>query len=94
VRAKFVDSALKSLKPHRVKYDVHDPEDTSLTLRVSPDGRKTWLVRYYSPIGVLQLRQIGRYPPISIAKAREAAISAGDVDQDTAADRSVRNGWC
>ena len=28
MKVKFADSALRHLKPHRVKYDVHDPEDT------------------------------------------------------------------
>ena len=81
MRAKFVDSALRSLKPHRVKYDVHDPEDTGLTLRVSPDGRKTWMVRFSSPTGVTQVRAIGKYPMMSIAEARQAALTAVSVDQ-------------
>jgi Arm DNA-binding domain len=77
VRVKFVDSALRSLKPHRVKYDVHDPAGGPLVLRVSPDGRKTWMASYSSPDGVPQLRAIGKYPRMSIAEAREEARSAG-----------------
>ena len=81
MRVKFVDSALRHLKPHRVKYDVHDPEDTGLTLRVSPDGRKTWMVRFSSPTGVIQVRAIGKYPMMSIAEARKVALAAVSVDQ-------------
>jgi Arm DNA-binding domain len=77
VRVKFVDSALRSLKPHRVKYDIHDPDGGPLVLRVSPDGRKTWMASYSSPEGVLQLRAIGKYPRMSIAEAREEARAAG-----------------
>ena len=80
MKVKFADSALRHLKPHRVKYDVHDPEDTGLTLRVSPDGRKTWMVRFSSPTGAIQVRAIGKYPMMSIAEAREAALAAVDVD--------------
>lgn len=73
MKVKFLDSALLSLKPHRVKYDVHDPEGAPLALRVSSDGRKTWMVCYASPTGVLQFRPIGKYPMMSIAAAREKA---------------------
>jgi hypothetical protein len=86
VKVKFVDSALRHLKPDRVKYDVRDPEDTGLTLRVSPDGRKTWMVRLSSPTGVIQVRAIGKYPMMSIAEAREAARSAVGGDQDGGRD--------
>ncbi len=75
MRAKFVDSALRSLKPHRVKYDVHDPDGGPLVLRVLPDGRKTWMASYRSPAGVPQLMAIGKYPQMSIAEARETARS-------------------
>ena len=75
MRVKFVDSALRSLKPRRIKYDVHDPEGGPLVLRVSPDGRKTWMASYSSPEGVHQLRAIGKYPSLSVAEAREKARS-------------------
>ncbi len=86
MKVKFADSALRHLKPHRVKYDVHDPEDTGLTLRVSPDGRKTWMVRMSSPTGVIQVRAIGKYPMMSIAEAREAALNAVSVDEGEGKD--------
>ena len=90
MRAKFVDSALRSLKPHRVKYDVHDPENAHLVLRVSSDGRKTWMVHYHSPIGVIQQRPIGKYPMMSIAEAREAALPVRSEVQDTKKTGKVR----
>lgn len=70
MRVKFADSALRSLKPHKVRYDVHDPEGAPLALRISPDGRKTWMVCYSSPTGAMQFRAIGKYPIMSIAKTR------------------------
>ena len=86
MRVKFVDSALRSLKPHKVKYDVHDPEGSPLALRISPDGRKTWMACYSSPTGVMQFRPIGKYPMMSIAEARERARAA--VDDEGGADPS------
>lgn len=84
MRAKFVDSALRSLKPHRAKYDVHDPDGGPLVLRVSPDGRKTWMASYSSATGVMRLRAIGKYPVMSIAEARASAraVAAGDREAD------------
>jgi len=86
MRVKFVDSALRSLKPHRVKYDVHDPEGAPLVLRVSSDGRKTWMACYTSLTGAMQFRAIGKYPMMSIAAAREKAraVVAGDGDSESA----------
>ena len=83
MKVKFVDSALRSLKPQRVKYDVHDPEGTPLVLRISPDGRKTWMACYNSPTGVMQFRAIGKYPMMSIAEARETARSSVGADEDS-----------
>lgn len=85
MRVKFVDSALRSLKPHRVKYEVHDPEGGPLVLRVSPDGRKTWMASYHSPDGVVQLRTLGKYPMMSIAEARQRARSVGGRQEPTPA---------
>lgn len=86
MKVKFVDSALRSLKPHRVKYDVHDPEGDPLALRVSSDGRKTWMVCYTSPTGAMQFRAIGKYPMMSIAEARVKARSVVGDDGDPEAD--------
>lgn len=86
MKVKFVDSALRGLKPRRVKYDVHDPEGGPLALRVSSDGRKTWMACYTSPTGAMQFRAIGKYPMMSIAAAREKARSVvgGDGGPDSA----------
>ncbi len=76
VEMRFSDEVLLSLKPRRAKYDVHDSEGTGLLLRVSPHGRKIWMVDYRTPIGIKKQRPIGKYPAIRIPKAREAALAA------------------
>ena len=83
VKVRFSEAVLLGLKPRKVKYDVHDPHDTGLLLRVSPQGRKTWMVSYRSPTGIKQQRAIGKFPAMRVAEARNAAILAlsGGLDE-------------
>ncbi len=76
VKVRFIDSALMGLKPRRIRYDVHDPEITGLLLRVLPHGRKAWMVSYRASTGIVHRKQIGSYPTMRIAEARNAALSA------------------
>ncbi len=85
VKVRFIDAALMGLKPRKVKYDVHDPEGTGLLFRVSPHGRKTWMVSYRSSSGIKQQRLIGKYPAMRIAQARDAALLLLNGDQDAQA---------
>ena len=76
VKIRFVNAALHGLKPRKIRYDVQDSEDTGLLLRVSPQGRKTWMVNYRSETGVKQQRALGKFPAMSIDEARQAASQA------------------
>ncbi len=76
VKIRFSEAVLIGLKPRKVKYDVEDPEGTGLLLRVSPQGRKTWMVNYRSPTGIKQQRAIGKFPAMRLAEARNAALLA------------------
>ena len=83
MKVRFVDSALMGLKPRKVPYNVHDSEGTGLLLRVSPRGRKTWMVSYRSPTGIKQQRPIGKYPAMRVAEAREAAqLALSDIQDE------------
>jgi hypothetical protein len=73
VKIRFATAVLHGLKPRKVRYDVHDSEDTGLLLRVSPQGRKTWMVNYRSNTGVKQQRALGKFPAMGVAEARQAA---------------------
>jgi integrase len=44
--ARLTATRVQSLKPGRRQRDVSDPECRGLTLRVEPNGSKTWLFRY------------------------------------------------
>ena len=76
VKIRFANAVLHGLKPRKVRYDVQDSEDTGLLLRISPQGRKTWMVNYRSHTGVKQQRALGKFPAMSIAEARQAASQA------------------
>ncbi len=82
VKFRFTESALMGLKPRKVKYDIHDSEETGLILRVLPQGRKTWMVDYRSPTGIKQQRAIGKFPAMRLAEARNAARLALSGVQD------------
>lgn len=72
VSVRFVDSVLRGLKPRKLRFDIQDPQKTGLLLRVSPQGRKTWMVSFRSANGVKLQRPIGNFPAMSVAQARDA----------------------
>ena len=76
VKVRFAESVLRGLKPRKVRYDVQDPAETGLVLRVTPQGRKTWLVSYRSTNGVKLQRPIGKFPAMGISEARDFAAAA------------------
>ena len=73
VKVRFANAVLHGLKPRKVRYDVYDSENTGLLLRVSPQGRKTWMVNYRSETGVKQQRALGKFPAMGVDQARRAA---------------------
>lgn len=73
MRKALTDKTLEALKPQIRRYEVHDLYCPGLSVRVSPEGRKSFSVRYR--YGVKQKRlTIGVYPRMPLAKARERAM--------------------
>jgi integrase len=73
VRKALTDKALEALKPQAKRYEVHDLYCPGLSVRVSPEGRRTFGIKYR--YGVKQKRlTIGVYPRMPLAKARERAM--------------------
>lgn len=66
-------ATLKPAPGRRV--EVFDEEVTGLTLRVTPDGVKSWSLLYRHN-GRKRRFTLGRYPDLSLAKARQTAIEA------------------
>jgi integrase len=71
MRKKLTDRYLQSLKPLAAgRLEIMDTEARGLAVRVTPNGIKSWAIRY-SPRGSDQRRaSYGTYPSISLAEAR------------------------
>lgn len=75
MRKALTDKALDALKPQAKRYEVHDTYCPGLSVRVTPEGKKTFTVKYR--YGLMQKRMsIGVYPRISLAAARQRAMDA------------------
>jgi len=83
MREALTDKKLESLKPKAQRYEVHDLYCPGLSVRVTPEGRKTFNIKYR--YGTNQKRMsLGIYPRLTLAKAREKAIDAlRHVDEGT-----------
>src|SRR4051794_21396054 len=66
-------SSVDALKPKATRYIVRDNDVSGLELRISPDGVKTWSLRYRNAIKEQRRLKLGVYPRMTLAKARAAA---------------------
>jgi integrase len=82
MRNKLTDRYLQSLKPPAAgRLEIVDTDAPGLVLRVTPNGIKSWAIRY-TPKGFGQERDTyGTYPAVSLGAARQRArdISAAAV---------------
>ncbi|MFJ3263946.1 tyrosine-type recombinase/integrase [Pseudomonas sp. NPDC086581] len=79
-RRPLADTVLATLEPEDKEYREHD--GNSLYLRVKPDGRKSWQLRYKKPDGKWSWIGLGSYPEVGGSLARQkAAELRGDVSQ-------------
>jgi integrase len=90
----LTDRFLESLKaPKAGRHEVADTQAPGLEIRVTPDGRKSWSVRY-SPKGMGRRRAtIGVYPGMKLADARAetyeiAAAAKRGIDKPSADQRA------
>lgn len=70
----LTDRGVRSAKPKDKEYFLAD--GSGLYLRVRPTGAKLWLLRYTNLIGKQSKKSLGSYPEVSLAHARELALSA------------------
>ena len=61
--------------PNR-QVEYPDAKVPGLALRVSPAGNKSWTLRYRTNKGEQRRLTLGRYPSVSLSKARELAHKA------------------
>jgi len=66
---------VSAVKPEAATVEWSDEAERGLTLRVRPSGRKTWYARYTFADSDRRYR-LGRFPTLSLSKARSAARRA------------------
>jgi integrase len=72
----LTDRVVQQSKASRVRVEIADAVVPGLYLIVQPTGAKSWAVRYRIGHRTRKLTLPGRYPVLSLAKAREAARTA------------------
>lgn len=72
MKTKLTPRAVESAKPQVKPYEVHDGDLAGLLLRVQPSGVKSFVVTW----GRGKRRTLGRYPVMTVAGARTAALAA------------------
>jgi integrase len=65
--------SVAALKPRADRYIVRDAKVSGLELRVHPDGRKAWTLRYRNALKEQRRLALGEFPRLSLAAARTAA---------------------
>jgi integrase len=73
--ANLNDRKIASLKPQKELVEWWDEKTPGFGIRVSPKGKKTWFVMYRFA-GLRRRFRFGRYPEISLEKARQKARKA------------------
>lgn len=72
------DSQIKNSKPREKEYNLSDSH--GLTVRVKPSGAKLWRFNYQRPISKKRANlSLGKYPDLSLAKARLKAVAAREL---------------
>lgn len=75
--------ALRALKPKDKRYEVTDKN--GLVIRISPNGCMTWRINK-SVNGKRITRQLGDYPAMSLADARDALAQLTNISKTTVDD--------
>jgi len=65
---KFTDKSIAALKPKAARYEVWEDGRTGLGVRVSPQGRKSWVFMYRFD-GKARRMGLGTYPAVTLAGA-------------------------
>jgi integrase len=79
MRVKLTDIAIRSYQPRAVQYAVGDSACPGLCVRITPKGIKSFAFAYRKPKGKVEWLTIGRYPDVTLTRAREVANDARKV---------------
>jgi len=72
MKSKLTPRTADDAKPKAKPYEIHDTDLRGLLLRVQPSGVKSFIVSW----GRGKRRTLGRYPVMTVAGARKAAMAA------------------
>ncbi len=72
---RFTKPSVEALKKRPERYEVWEDGKTGLGIRVSPSGRKTWVLMYRFE-GKARRMTLGTYPKVGIASAHTKAGNA------------------
>jgi hypothetical protein len=80
--------SIEALKPRQTRYEVFDELTLGLAIRVTPSGRKSWVLLYRHH-GRLRRLTLGRHPDrkLADASAHNARASAAAVPKGTSRRR-------
>lgn len=70
----LTDTKIRQSRPKDKPYMIADGE--GLNIRIDPTGKKWWVCRVTGPDGKRSMRQIGGYPAMTLAAARESNLAA------------------
>ena len=70
---KFTNSAISRLKTRNSEYEIGDPAEIGLKIRVAISGRKTFYQHYDNSEGRKRKYKIGVFPATTVSRARELA---------------------
>ncbi|MBI4560376.1 MAG: tyrosine-type recombinase/integrase [Candidatus Hydrogenedentes bacterium] len=92
---KLTDKAIQALKPRAERYEIVDPDfiGGSFAVRVTPNGAKSFSLRYRNTQGQMHRVTLGDYPVLSLADARARGRAlCGQVQQgrDPVAERKAQ----
>lgn len=86
---KFTDAGIKALKPRAERYIEWADGTPGFGLRVSPQGRKSWVFMYRFE-GRARMMTLGSFPEVGLAAARKAygeAFEQAELGNDPAAGK-------
>jgi len=87
----LTDTQIKKAKPQEKEYHLYD--GNGLALRIKPTGSKLWLFNYYRPISRKRSNlSLGKYPDLSLAKARAKTVAARELLADGIDPKEHRDG--
>jgi hypothetical protein len=74
MKVKLTDTGIRSYQPRAAQYSIGDAACPGLCIRITPKGVKTFAYAYRNKVTrKVEWLTLGRYPDVSLTKAREAA---------------------